>query len=446
MFPTRSSYFSDATYLLRWTLLAVPVAVLAGSATAFFLWSLDAVTKLHWQHPLLLWFLPVGGVVVGLLYHYLGKGSDKGNNLLIDEIHEPGGGVPTRMAPLVLIGTLVTHLFGGSAGREGTAVQMGGSLADMLVRLFRLGQENRRLMLMCGIAAGFGAVFGTPLTGAIFAMEVLVIGRVQYDALIPVLIASVVGDATCSAWGVHHTVYHLDVAANAGSHAPLEALLLGKVALAGMAFGLGGWFFSELTHSMQRGLAKLVPYAPLRPALGAVVVIALVYIMGTRDYLGLGVEAPPCGQVSILASFEEGGATPLSWLWKTIFTSITLSSGFKGGEVTPLFFIGSTMGNALGVLMHEPVALFAALGFIAVFAGAANTPLACTVMGIELFGAHYAVYFAVACFVSYLFSGHSGIYLSQRVGVSKKGGEQLPVTALRDLKSTAPLKEDDRHE
>jgi H+/Cl- antiporter ClcA len=148
MFPTRSSYFSDATYLLRWTLLAVPVAVLAGSATAFFLWSLDAVTKLHWQHPLLLWFLPVGGVVVGLLYHYLGKGSDKGNNLLIDEIHEPGGGVPTRMAPLVLIGTLVTHLFGGSAGREGTAVQMGGSLADMLVRLFRLGQENRRLMLM----------------------------------------------------------------------------------------------------------------------------------------------------------------------------------------------------------------------------------------------------------------------------------------------------------
>jgi H+/Cl- antiporter ClcA len=446
MFPTRSSYFSDATHLLRWTLLAVPVAVLAGSATAFFLWSLDQVTKLQWAHPQWLWFLPVGGVVVGLLYHYLGKGSDKGNNLLIDEIHEPGGGVPTRMAPLVLFGTLVTHLFGGSAGREGTAVQMGGSLADMLVRLFRLGQENRRLMLMCGIAAGFGAVFGTPLTGAIFAMEVLVIGRVQYDALIPVLIASVVGDATCSAWGVHHTVYHLDVAANAGSHAPLEALLLGKVALAGMAFGLGGWFFSELTHSMQRGIAKLVPYAPLRPALGAVVVIALVYVMGTREYLGLGVEAPPGGQVSILASFEEGGATPLSWLWKTIFTSVTLSSGFKGGEVTPLFFIGSTMGNALGVLMHEPVALFAALGFIAVFAGAANTPLACTVMGIELFGAHYAVYFAVACFVSYLFSGHSGIYLSQRVGVSKKGGEQLPGRTLRELKSAVQTKTDDRQE
>ena len=438
MLPVRSTLLADIGHLLRWTGLAVPVALVAGTATAFFLWALDEVTKLQWANPQLLWFLPLGGVAVGFLYHYLGKGSDKGNNLLIDEIHQPGGGVPARMAPLVLIGTLVTHLFGGSAGREGTAVQRGGSLAAMLARWFRVAQENRRLMLMCGIAAGFGAVFGTPLTGAIFAMEVLVIGRVQYEALIPVLIASVVGDATCSAWGVHHTVYHLDVAANAGSHAPIEALLLGKVALAGIAFGLGGRFFAELTHGLQRGFARLLPYAPMRPAVGALLVIALVYVLGTRDYLGLGVEAPPGGQVSIVAAFHEGGATPLSWLWKTIVTAITLASGFKGGEVTPLFFIGSTLGNVLGVLMHEPVALFAALGFIAVFAGAANTPLACTVMGIELFGAHYAVYFAVACFVAYLFSGHSGIYLSQRIGVTKNGdGEHLHGQSLRQLRTSA---------
>lgn len=432
MFSTRYSLLSDLT---RWMALAVPVAVLAGSATALFLWSLDEVTKLQWSNPWLLWLLPVFGVAVGFLYYSWGKGSDQGNNLLIDEIHEPGGGVPSRMAPLVLLGTLATHLCGGSAGREGTAVQMGGSLADMLARLFRVGSENRRLMLMCGIAAGFGAVFGTPLTGAIFAMEVLVIGRLQYDALMPVLIASVVGDATCSAWGIHHTAYHLNVAANAGIHAPLEALLIGKVALAGMAFGLGGWLFSELTHSLQRGFAKLVPYAPLRPALGALVVITVVYALGTRDYLGLGVEAPPGGRVSILASFDEGGAEPLSWLWKTLFTSMTVASGFKGGEVTPLFFIGSTMGNALGALLHEPEALFAALGFIAVFAGAANTPLSCTVMGIELFGSHYAVYFAVACFVSYLFSGHSSIYLSQRLGVSKQGAVQKVGATLRERRA-----------
>lgn len=434
--PNRSTLIADIAQLLRWTWLALPVAVLAGSASALFLWSLDQVTGLHWRNPWLVWLLPVGGVAVGFLYHRLGKGSDKGNNLLIDEIHEPGGGVPARMAPLVLVGTLVTHLFGGSAGREGTAVQMGGSLAALLARTFRVTQENRRLMLMCGIAAGFGAVFGTPLTGAIFAMEVLVIGRVQYEALIPVLVASLVGDATCSAWGIHHTVYHLDVPHADGSHALFNAVLLGKVALSGIAFGLGGRLFAELTHRLQRGFARVVPCAPLRPALGAVLVIAMLFALGSRDYLGLGVNAPPGGQVSIVDSFEEGGATPLSWLWKTLFTSVTLASGFKGGEVTPLFFIGSTMGNALGGLMHEPAALFAALGFIALFAGAANTPLACTVMGIELFGAHYAVHFAVACFVSYFFSGHSGIYLSQRIGVAKGGGsEHLHGQSLREVRS-----------
>lgn len=426
MLPSRTSLFSDLAHLLRWTLLALPVALLAGSASAFFLASLERVTEAQWQHPWLLGFLPLGGVAVGFLYHYLGKGSDRGNNLLIDEIHQPGGGVPARMAPLVLLGTLVTHLCGGSAGREGTAVQMGGSLAALLARWLRVTQENRRLMLMCGIAAGFGAVFGTPLTGAIFAMEVLVIGRVQYEALIPVLVASVVGDATCSAWGVHHTVYHLAVAPSAGTHAAFDAVLLLKTALAGIAFGLGGRFFSELTHRLQRVFAKRVPYAPLRPALGALLVIALVYVLGTRDYLGLGVTPPPGGHVSIVTSFQEGGATPLSWLWKTLFTSVTLASGFKGGEVTPLFFIGSTLGHGLGVLLHEPVALFAALGFIALFAGAANTPLACTVMGIELFGAHYAIHFAVACFVSYFFSGHSGIYLSQRIGVAKRSTLPTP--------------------
>jgi H+/Cl- antiporter ClcA len=343
------------------------------------------------------------------------------------------------MAPLVLIGTLVTHLFGGSAGREGTAVQMGGSLAALLARWFRVTVENRRLMLMCGIAAGFGSVFGTPLTGAIFAMEVLVIGRLQYEALIPVLVASVVGDATCAAWGVHHTVYHLDVPHADATHALFNASLLGKTALAGIAFGLGGRFFSELTHRLQRGFARVVSFAPWRPALGATLLIIMTFALGTRDYLGLGVEAPPEGRVSIVNSFEQGGANPLSWLWKTVFTSVTLASGFKGGEVTPLFFIGSTLGNTLGTLFNEPVALFAALGFIAVFAGAANTPLACTIMGIELFGAHYAMYFAVACFVSYFFSGYTGIYLSQRIGVPKKNSHPVqPDTTLRQARDMAP--------
>ncbi len=418
-----SSPLIDVALLLRWTLLAVPVGLVGGSASALFLWALDWTTHTHAAHPELLWGLPAGGVLVGWLYHRFGKGSERGNNLLMDEIHQPGGGVPARMAPLVLLGTLVTHLFGGSAGREGTAVQMGGSLAGLLARWFRVRPENQRLMLMSGIAAGFGAVFGTPLTGAIFAMEVLVIGRLNYEALIPVLVASLVGDATCTAWGIHHTLYHLDVAPEAGLRAPLEWVLLAKVGLAAIAFGLMARFFAAFTHALQRGMARLVSYPPLRPAVGGLVVIALVYLLGTRDYLGLGVEANRAGGVSIVSSFEAGGVTPWSWLWKTLFTSVTLGSGFKGGEVTPLFFIGSTLGHQLGLLLQEPVALFAALGFIAVFAGAANTPLACTIMGIELFGAHYSVYFGVACFVAYFFSGHSGIYSAQKIGVPKRPPE-----------------------
>lgn len=418
-----SSPLIDVALLLRWTLLAVPVGLVGGSASALFLWLLDWTTHTHAAHPELLWGLPAGGVLVGWLYHRFGKGSERGNNLLMDEIHQPGGGVPARMAPLVLLGTLVTHLFGGSAGREGTAVQMGGSLAGLLARWFRVRPENQRLMLMSGIAAGFGAVFGTPLTGAFFAMEVLVIGRLNYEALIPVLVASLVGDATCTAWGIHHTLYHLEVSPEAGLRAPLEWVLLAKVGLAAIAFGLMARFFAAFTHALQRGMARLVSYPPLRPAVGGLVVIALVYLLGTRDYLGLGVEANHVGGVSIVSSFEPGGVTPWSWLWKTLFTSVTLGSGFKGGEVTPLFFIGSTLGHQLGLLLQEPVALFAALGFIAVFAGAANTPLACTIMGIELFGAHYSVYFGVACFVAYFFSGHSGIYSAQKIGVPKRPPE-----------------------
>lgn len=417
-----TSRVSDWFLLLRRVLLAIPIGLVTGSASALFLASLDWATRTQWAHPQLLWGLPLAGMAAGWLYHHYGKDSGRGTNLLIDEIHQPGGGVPARMAPLVLLGTLVTHLFGGSAGREGTAVQMGGSLAGLMSRSFKLGTESRKLLLMCGIAAGFGSVFGTPVAGAIFALEVLVIGKIHYAALLPVLVSSVVGDMTCSAWGIHHTPYYLDVSAAAGTKAALDLSLLMKVALAAVIFGFMAQLFSKLTHSIQHTLGSWINYPPLRPAIGGLIVILMVYLLDTRDYLGLGVEPPSPGGVSIVSSFETGGVTTWSWLWKTLFTAVTLGSGFKGGEVTPLFFIGSSLGHVLGLLFQEPVALFAALGFIAVFAGAANTPLACTLMGIELFGAHYALYFAVACFIAYTFSGQTGIYSAQRIELFKKIG------------------------
>ena len=184
----------------RWAVILVPLAAVVGTLCAAFLWSLDVATKARFSHPWLLFLLPVGGFAIGLLYHRVGRSVEGGNNLIVDQIHEPGGGVPLRMAPLIFLGTVVTHLFGGSAGREGTAVQLGGSLASGIGRLAKLDPAATRIVLMAGVAAGFGAVFGTPIAGAVFALEVLAIGRVEYGALIPCLLASVIGDWACQAW------------------------------------------------------------------------------------------------------------------------------------------------------------------------------------------------------------------------------------------------------
>jgi len=408
-------------YVLRWLLLTAPVGVASGTVVALFLWSLAKATAFRWGHPWLLGLLPLAGVGIVAAYHHLGKNSDGGNNLILEQIHEPGGGVPLRMAPLVLLGTVATHLFGGSAGREGTAVQIGGSIAQGFAQIFRLQPQDVSILLTAGVAAGFGAVFGTPLTGAVFALEVLALGRMRYDALIPCLMASIIGDATCSLWGIHHTQYRIssELPAIRDAGFPEDCVLFLKIACAAIPFGLAGFLFAETTHSFQAMFKKLIGPYWLRPVAGAGLVLGISWLLGTRSYLGLGVASHAGASVSILSAFKPGGVTTWSWLWKLLLTALTLSSGFKGGEVTPLFFVGATLGAALAHVLNLPVDLMAGLGFVAVFAGATNTPLACTIMGVELFGAQYLLYFAVACFLSYLFSGHSGIYLSQRIGIPK---------------------------
>ena len=421
----------------RWIALLAPMAAAVGAACALFLWALDAATVLRFQYPWLLFLLPVAGLAIGWVYLKVGGTAEGGNNLLIDRIHTPGGGVPFRMAPLILVATVLTHLFGGSAGREGTAVQMGGSLAGFWGKLWKLDDDGMPVLLMAGIAAGFGAVFGTPIAGAVFAMEVLAVGRLQYRALVPCIGAALLADWTCQRLGIHHTAYH--VAVPAGIERPLvDPLLLLKVVVAGVAFGLTSLVFAEANHRLGALAKKTIAYAPLRPFVGGIGVIALVYLCGTRDYLGLGILSAHAGAVTIPSLF----ALPVhdwSWLLKMVFTVVTLSFGFKGGEVTPLFFIGAALGNALSPILGVPVDLLAALGFVAVFAGAANTPLACTLMGIELFGATWGIYIAAACFIAYLCSGHSGIYLSQRIAVPKTAAPGLGAGAtLRDARQARP--------
>jgi H+/Cl- antiporter ClcA len=395
---------STLLFVLRWLGISALVGVLAGTASAAFLTSLDWVTRWREGHEWLILLLPAAGLVIGLAYHYFGSRVVRGNNLILDEIHAPRTLLPLRMAPLVLGSTLLTHLVGGSAGREGTAVQMGGALADQLTRAFRLRPRERRLLLIAGMSAGFASVFGTPLAGAVFGLEVFLLGSIRYDALLPAFLAAIIADCVTRAWGVGHTAYPQLAAL------PLTPLTVGCTLLAAAVFGLTARSFAWLTHWLGRQFARIT-YAPLRPVVGGGLVLAAVALLGTTRYLGLGVPV-------IVEAFQTP-LGPQDFTWKLLLTALTLGCGFKGGEVTPLFFIGATLGSALALVLPLPVALLAALGFVGVFAGAANTPLACMLMGLELFGGQAGVYLALACVVAYLFSGHGGIYGGQVIGQAK---------------------------
>jgi H+/Cl- antiporter ClcA len=257
----------------------------------------------------------------------------------------------------------------------------------------------------------------------VFALEVLALGRIRHDALMPCFIASVLSDIVCAAWGIHHTHYQVHIAPFTGyqlvSFIHFDVLLLAEVIGAGALFGLIANAFAATTHTIKKYSSQWISQKWLIPMLGGIAIIVLTYALGTEDYLSLGVAGKHPDSVTIVSCFRAGGATYFSWFWKLLFTAITLGAGFKGGEVTPLFFIGAALGNTLAMLTGAPVDLMAGLGFIAVFAGATNTPIACTLMGVELFGADHVLYYAVACFTAYYFSGESGIYRAQRVTSSK---------------------------
>lgn len=402
----QNEFLPNLIFTLKWLLIAGIVGYLAGTASAFFLVSLNWLTDYREANIWIIALLPLGGFTIGWVYHKYGDSVVRGNNQLLEEFYAPQKTIPLRMAPLVLFGTLMTHLFGGSAGREGTAVQMGGAIADQFTKWLKLTKEDRKILITIGVAAGFSSVFGTPLAGAVFALEWLVIGRIRYEAILPAFLGAYMADYACAEfWQVHHTQYSIPIVPS------IDIPTLLWIIPAGICFGLSGRLFAKVTHLWSIIFKTKIKYPPLRPVVGGVIVALLVFAMGTTKYIGLGIP-------TIVDAFTED----LPWydfLAKIGMTSLTLGAGFKGGEVTPLFYTGATLGNALSGIIPLPVALLAGMGFVGVFAGATNTPLACTLMGIELFGAEPGVFIGLACVLAYIFSGHAGIYNSQIIGSPK---------------------------
>ena len=390
------------TYLSKWIIISFLVSLFIGTGSALFLTGLTWATDTRELNTWLIYLLPIAGLIIGYFYHQYGVSVVGGNNLLIDEVKSPKKKIPLKMAPMVVLGTIITHLFGGSAGREGTAVQMGGAISDQFTGKFGLKEKDRKILIALGVSGGFAAVFGTPLAGFIFAFEILLLGKMKYLAILPCLITAFLSDYFCTIWGVGHTHYSIEIVPSLTGNSIFWSILVGIIS------GLVAMLFSRSTHFFTSIFKLKISYAPLRPFIGGIVLAVAVLLIGTTKYIGLGLP-------TIVSSFQEK-MLPYDFLLKLIFTAFTLGAGFKGGEVTPLFFIGATLGNALIWFVPLPMGLLAGMGFLAVFSGAANAPIACVLMGVELFGIESVVYISIASITAYFSSGMKGIYTSQVIG------------------------------
>lgn len=414
-----------AVWLGRSIVLGASVGLLAGAASALFLWLLERATEARIEHGAWVWALPIAGLGMGAALSRWGGAIDRGSSLVLDTAYGGGPPLPARMAPMVLAGTVVTHLVGGSAGREGAAVQAGASLADQLSRWAGVTEAERRELLVAGMAGGFGSVFGTPIAGALFGMEVVVVGRLQTRALLPALTASLVGDLVTRALGIEHTAYPELMPLT------LSPSVLGRWGLFALAIAAVAIVFLELTHRLQRAAKERVPHAALRMALGGVVLVALTELLGTHDYLGLGVP-------TIVRAFEDPTLPAHAFALKLVFTAITLAAGFLGGEVTPLFFIGATLGNVLARLLDLPIGLGAAVGMASLFAVASNTPLALSVMAVELVGSAALPHVVIVSVLAYLLSGQRSLYRDQRAVGPKLGPSRASPRRIGEIDADGP--------
>ena len=393
---------------IRILIYAAIVGLVAGTIGTLFTVCVNSVINLRIQYPWLIYLLPLGGVIIVLLYQ-LAKYKDAGTDLVINSIHsEPH--LPVRVGPLIFVSSVITHLFGGSAGREGAALQIGGSVGSFVSKALRLKEDDKKTLIMAGMSGCFSALFGTPLTAAIFPLEVVHVGYMQYAALLPCAIASLIGHSVAIALNLVEPMNHIGTVPNLDAMTAIAVIVLSLLA------GLVSRLFVYSLHKTHHVFA-MIENAYVRAIVGAVIIIVLTLLVGNQDYNGVGAH--------MIERALEGNVPLYAFLLKILFTSVTLSSGYKGGEIIPSLIIGAMLGSTFGTIFGLPAGLWAEVGMVAVFCGVTNCPITSLLIGFELFNFQASSFLLIAVAISYIVSGYSGLYKAQTIIFSKMNSKRI---------------------
>ncbi|MCC8168866.1 MAG: chloride channel protein, partial [Oscillospiraceae bacterium] len=394
---------------LKWVLIAAVTGGVGGFIGMTFHVSVEAVTDIRLVHGWTLYFLPLGGIIIVALYKLCNF--NKGTDAVISSIRTDDE-VPAMMAPLIYVSTVITHLLGGSAGREGAALQIGGSIGSQLGKMLSLDEKDMHLITMCGMSGVFAALFGTPLTATFFALEVTSVGIMYYSGLVPCIVSSLTAYAITVFYNIEPTRFTLNIIPD------ITPGVLLKTALIAVLCAELSIIFCTVMHKSEKYMKRLIKNDYLRIVIGGVVIIGLTYLAGCRDYNGAGMSV-------IRDAAVNGTAKPTAFLWKIIFTAVTIAAGYKGGEIVPTFFIGATFGCVVAGIIGLDPGFGAAVGMVAMFCGVLNCPIASIILSVELFGAEGIVLFAITAGISYMLSGYYGLYGSQKIMYSKLKAEYI---------------------
>lgn len=398
---------------IKWAILASITGLVVGAFSSLFSICMTEATNFRMSHDIIILFLPIAGLFIVFLYHILHMDKDRGTNKVISTVNaDDSEGIPFQMAPLIFISTVLTHLFGGSAGREGAALQLGGSIGHKIGKILRLDEDDMKVIVMCGMSAAFSALFGTPMAAAIFPIEMVCVGSMHYVALVPCVFASLIASNFAAGMGIHPEAFTIT------SIPELTLITAGKVVILGLLCGVVSVFFCFMMHLVGNLYKKYIKNPYIRIFVAGLIIVALTFLLGTRDYNGAG--------IPVIERAMEGEVIPYAFLLKIIFTSLTLGAGFKGGEIVPSFFIGATFGCFVGQILGISPSLCAALGLVAIFCGATNCPISSLFISFELFGYKGIAFFLIVVSISFMMSGYASLYHNQKIIYSKYKAIVLP--------------------